>query len=71
MRLIGDGEDPFAAAAPAPEDRRAAALTLAVEAYRDDPGYRAASSVDVRTDRILHAARKFEAFLKGHTDDDA
>ena len=48
--------------------RRQTALELAIDACRDDKAYRDARGVDVRTDRILHTARKFDAFLRGDTD---
>lgn len=49
--------------------RRAAALQLAVDAYKDDKSYRKqtvpdATAADVRADRIVAAAEKFDAFLR-------
>lgn len=50
---------------------RGTALQLAIEAYKDDTEYRRpnpgsqAGNHDVRADKILAAASKFERFLRG------
>jgi hypothetical protein len=60
------------AADPVPTDpeRRLVALTLAIEAYKDDTAFRMGGA-ELRTGRIVAAAREFDVFLRGgrHTDD--